>query len=197
MKTLFLIIGAPGSGKTTDAEIIAEQEFGRIIHYSTGDMLRAEAATGSERGKIIKARIDNGELVPVEIAAETIIEAIKNAPAPVVLIDGYPRSVEQMEVLDAFLRDESGVRLVAVIEVVVSEIIARERVLGRARGADDDEAVFKHRMKVYTEPLFDIRRFYESKGLLHKIDGERSVAEIVEEMKAFIDSKIPTEKDTE
>jgi adenylate kinase len=153
-------------------------------------MLRAEAESGSERGKIIKRRIDNGELVPVEIAAETIIEAIRNAPTPVVLIDGYPRSVEQMEVLDRFLAQTPSIALRNVIEVVVSETIARERVLGRARGADDSEAVFKRRMQVYTEPLFDIQRFYEQKGLLHKIDGERSVAEVVEEMKAFILERI-------
>ncbi len=192
MKTLFLIIGAPGSGKTTDAEIIAERDDD-ITHYSTGDMLRAEAASGSERGRIIKARIDNGELVPVDIAAQTIIDAIKNAPTPVVLIDGYPRSVEQMDALDRFLNEDRDVRLAAVIEVVVSETIAKERVLGRARGADDDEAVFKRRMQVFAEPLFDIRRFYEKKGLLHKIDGERSVAEVVEEMKAFIDSNTRTD----
>ena len=186
MKKLFLVIGAPGSGKTTDAEVIAEKNDGPITHYSTGDMLRAEAASGSERGALIKSRIDNGELVPVEIAAETIISAIKNAPTEAVLIDGYPRSVEQMEMLDRFLRQEHGIVLQSVIEIVVSELIARERVLGRARGADDSEAVFKHRMEVFTRPLFDIRRFYEKQGLLHKIDGERSVAEVVEEMEAFI-----------
>ncbi len=190
MKKLFLVIGAPGSGKTTDAEVIAEKNDGLITHYSTGDMLRAEAASGSERGALIKSRIDNGELVPVEIAAETIISAIKNAPTEAVLIDGYPRSVEQMEALDRFLKQERGIELQSVIEVVVSELIARERVLGRARGADDSEAVFRHRMEVFTKPLFDIRRFYEKKGLLHKIDGERSVAEVVEEMENYIKTKL-------
>ncbi len=190
MKKLFLVIGAPGSGKTTDAEVIAEKNEGLITHYSTGDMLRAEAASGSERGALIKSRIDNGELVPVDIAAETIISAIKSAPTKAVLIDGYPRSVEQMEALDRFLQQERDIELQSVIEVVVSEIIARERVLGRARGKDDSEAVFKHRMDVFTQPLFDIRRFYGKKGLLRKINGERSVAEVVEEMEAFIKNKL-------
>ncbi len=186
MKTLFLIIGAPGSGKTTDAEIIAKNNPELISHYSTGDMLRAEAASGSERGKIIKERIDNGELVPVEIAAETIISAIENAPTPVVLVDGYPRSVEQMEALERFLEKNTTVELKAVIEVVVSEAVARERVLGRARGADDDEKVFVHRMEVYTEPLADIQSFYEQRGKLKKINGERDIEAIVADMEKFI-----------
>ena len=192
-RKLFLVIGAPGSGKTTDCEIIAEKNDGLITHYSTGDMLRAEAATGSERGQRIKNCIDNGELVPVDIAAQTIIDAIGRAPTAAVIIDGYPRSVEQMEALERFLHEDAAVQLVSVIEVVVSETIARERVLGRARGADDSASVFKHRMEVYTQPLFDIQRFYEHKGLLTKINGERSVQEVVEEMEAFIKTKLQGE----
>ena len=71
-------------------------------------------------------------------------------------------------ITDAFLAKEDGVRLVSVIEVVVGEAIARERVLGRARGADDDAAVFERRMRVYTGPLADIQHFYTEQGLLHK-----------------------------
>ncbi len=194
MKQLFLIIGAPGSGKTTDAELVSKKHPRLISHYSTGDMLRAEAASGSERGKIIKERIDNGELVPVEIAAETIISAIENAPTPVVLVDGYPRSVEQMQALEHFLESSATVTLKAVIEVVVSEAVARERVLGRARGADDDEKVFAHRMEVYKEPLADIQKHYQDKELLHKIDGERSIEEVVADMEAFILQTIQGEK---
>ena len=63
MKQLFLIIGAPGSGKTTDAELIASRNSDRISHYSTGDMLRAEVSSGSERGKIIDSFISKGLIV--------------------------------------------------------------------------------------------------------------------------------------
>jgi len=189
MKRLFLIIGAPGSGKTTDCEVIASAHE-KITHYSAGDMFRAEVATGSERGKLIKSIIDRGEIVPIAIAIETIVGAIKNAPTEAVIIDGYPRSQEQMHALDAFLEQEDGVRLVSVIEVVVGEAVARERVLGRARGADDDEAVFERRMNVYVEPLSDIQQFYAGKGLLHKIDGERELAEVVAEMQAYIENQI-------
>jgi adenylate kinase len=186
MKKLFLIIGAPGSGKTTDAEIIAERNSDIIKHYSAGEMFRAEVASGSERGKIIDSYISKGNIVPIEIAVETIVGAIKNAPADVIIIDGYPRSNEQMTELDKYLASESDVDLVSVIEVVVSEDVARDRVLGRARGADDNNEVFNNRMKVYTEPLADIQNFYKAKDLLHKIDGERTIEAIVDDMEAYI-----------
>lgn len=189
MKKLFLIIGAPGSGKTTDAELIAEKHE-NITHYSTGDMFRAEVASGSERGQLIDSYVSKGNLVPIDIVIETIVGAIKNAPTDVVVIDGYPRSGEQMIELDKYLADEDEVELVNVIEVEVSEEVAKDRVLGRARGADDNVEVFNNRMKVYTDPLEEIQTFYTGKGLLQKINGERTIEEIVAEMDEFIQSKI-------
>lgn len=190
MKKLFLIIGAPGSGKTTDAALIAERNTPLIAHYSTGDLLRAEVASGSERGRIIDSFISKGLIVPIDIAIETITTAIKNAPADVILFDGYPRSYEQMDELDRYLQQDDSIALVSVIEVVVSEDVARDRVLGRARGADDDEKVFNNRMKVYTDPLSDIQKFYETKGLLRKIDGERTIETIVDDMDSYVKSQI-------
>ena len=189
MKKLFLIIGAPGSGKTTDAELIAARHE-TVTHYSTGEMFRAEVASGSELGKEIDQYVSNGNLVPINIVIETIVGAIKKAPTPVIVIDGYPRSGEQMTELDKYLANETEVELVNVIEVEVSEEVACDRVLGRARGADDNAEVFKNRMKVYTEPLAEIQAFYEAKGLLKKINGERTIEEIVDEMDAYIQSRI-------
>ena len=153
-------------------------------------MFRAEVASGSEIGKIIDGYVSKGNLVPINIVIETIVTAIKNAPTSVVIIDGYPRSGEQMMELDSYLVNEDDVDLVNVIEVKVSEEVARDRVLGRARGADDNAEVFNNRMKVFTEPLGDIQTFYGAKEILKKIDGERTIEVIVDEMDAFIQSRI-------
>ena len=196
-KKLFLIIGAPGSGKTTDASLIAQKHSDSIVHYSTGDMLRAEVSSGSELGQTIESYISRGALVPLEIIVDTIVSAIDNAPVSNVLIDGYPRSVEQMTALDELLGQKDDIELVSVIEVRVSEQVAKDRILGRASEAkegeqrsDDSIEVFYDRMKIYTEPLAEIQKFYTDKNLLQVIDGERTLEVIVDEMDRFIQSKI-------
>ncbi len=196
-KKLFLIIGAPGSGKTTDASLIAKKRSDSIVHYSTGDMLRAEVSSGSELGQTIESYISRGALVPLEIIVDTIVSAIDNAPVNNVLIDGYPRSVEQMRALDELLNQKDDIELVSVIEVRVSEQVAKDRILGRASEAkegeqrsDDSIEVFYNRMKIYTDPLSEIQKFYTDKNLLQVIDGERTLEVIVEDMDKFIHSKI-------
>ncbi len=185
MTRLFLVIGAPGSGKTTDASIIARDDAG-VTHYSTGDLLREEVASGSELGKLIDSFISKGNLVPLNVVVDTIVSALKRSPTDIVIIDGYPRSVEQMLEFDKVLQKSSEVLLKGVIEIQVSEQTAKDRVLGRARGADDNEAVFNNRMRVFSEPLGKIREFYAEKKALYAINGERSIDEIVADMKKLI-----------
>lgn len=194
MKKLFLIIGAPGSGKTTDAQLIAKKHD-NISHYSTGDMLRAEISSGSDTGKEIDSYVSKGNIVPVEIVIKTIVEAIKNASTDVVIIDGYPRSFEQMDGLDMYLSNEPEVELTNVIEVEVSKNTAFQRVLGRAADADvvrvdDNEEVFLNRMEQYSKPLNGIQEFYKQRNLLKNISGEGTIEEVVSLMDNFIQSRI-------
>lgn len=168
-----------------------------LVHYSAGDMLREEVASGSALGQTIESYISRGALVPIDIIINTIASAIKNAPVDNILIDGYPRSNEQMAALDGLVTKEDNIELVSVIEVRVSEEVARERILGRRAEAapgeersDDSEEVFNDRMKIYTDPLTDIQTFYTEKNLLEVISGERSVEEVVTDMESFIKRKI-------
>lgn len=188
MKKLFLIIGAPGSGKTTDAEIIASNNKASIAHYSTGNLLREEVDSGSSLGKTIDSFVSKGNLCPLNIVLDTVIKALKKSNRNIILIDGFPRSQEQLNGFHLLFDQEPEIELASVIEVVVSEAVARDRVLGRARGADDNAEVFNNRMKVYVDPLETIQKFYKERNLLKKIDGERSIEEIVTEMEIYIKS---------
>ena len=91
-----------------------------------------------------------------------------------------------MTELDKVLSEQKEISLKGVIEVDVSEDVARARVLGRARGADDNNEVFNNRMKVYLDPIVPIREFYSKKELLHVVNGERGIDEIVADIKNLL-----------
>ena len=196
MKKLIFILGAPGSGKTTDASIVAKRND-NIVHYSIGNMLRHEVKMESKLGQEVATYIDNGVLVPLDIIIDTIVSMVNKASVENILIDGFPRSKEQAIVFDEILKNDINIQLIAVIEVRVSEQIAHERVLGRQekvapeeQRADDNDDVFKERMRIYIDYFADILAFYTEKNLLKVISGEGTIEQVVSEMGTFITSRI-------
>lgn len=124
-----ILTGAPGCGKGTQARLLKERIA--VPHLSTGEMLRAEAQTGSELGREIKALIDGGNLVPDDMIVSMLEKRIdqddcKNG----FILDGFPRTLPQAEILDKLLA-KKGITLDAAIEIQVPDEIIMERILGR------------------------------------------------------------------
>jgi len=188
-KKLILLIGAPGSGKTTDGSAIAKNHP-EITAYSLGKLLEDEAKKDTKLGKINRDYISKGELIPTAIVIDTIMEAVKNAPTDIVLLDGFPRKEKQMKIFADILSANHTIELDSVIEIRVSEAVARERVLGRSDRADDQEDIFNNRMKIYQETISNIEEFYDHDNILKIIDGEQEVSTVINDIDEFLKSHI-------
>ena len=175
-----LIFGPPGSGKGTQSVRLAEKF--NLLHLSTGDMLRAEIATGTELGKKMSAIMSKGELVPDEVVIEMIAVKIDGAKDKAgFLFDGFPRTVAQTIALEKMLNDRKmKLDSMLVLDVdhdeLVTRLIARAELSGRAD--DKDPAVIENRIDVYkekTEPIID---FCKEKGIYQPINGVGSIDDI-------------------
>ena len=181
MKVVFL--GPPGSGKGTQARLLAER-LG-VPAISTGEMLRAAVLEGNPLGGKVKAVMESGDLVPDDLMIALIRErlAASDALAGFVL-DGFPRTVDQALALEQILGgNEKGVR--SVVNLVVPEAVLIDRLAGRSgteHRTDDRGDTVLERLKVYhekTEPLID---FYRRRALLTEVDGLGTVPEITERL---------------
>lgn len=168
-----VLVGPPGAGKGTQAAVISGQ-LG-VPHISTGELFRAHASRQTELGLAAKTYMDRGALVPDEVTNEMVHQRLQDADtANGFLLDGFPRTVAQANVLSGYLA-ELGVELDAVLEFQVPEQTVLERLLARGR-ADDSAEVIHHRFEVYrseTEPLL---AYYAD--LLVGIDAVGTVEEI-------------------
>ena len=177
--TRLLLIGPPGAGKGTQAARLAEA-YG-IPAISTGDIFRSNVRDETPLGKQAKAYMDAGDNVPDSLTNDLIRHRLEEQDAEDgFLLDGYPRTTDQVRELDEFLAGH-GAALDAVLELVADPDVVVERLRKRAidQGrSDDDESVVRHRMDVYREqtaPLIDI---YDGRGVLVKIDALGAVDEV-------------------
>ena len=207
-----VLLGAPGSGKGTQAGIVC-QRFG-VAHIASGDLFREAVNRGDELGQQAKSYMEKGLLVPDEITIRMILERIA-APdcAQGFILDGFPRTLGQAKALDRVL-GERGIDKVVYIKVSTEELVRRlsgrsicrdcqapyheitspPKVLGRCdqcggelyQRPDDSPETVRKRLEVYfveTAPLID---YYKEAGKLVEIDGERGIEEVGEELIAAL-----------
>jgi adenylate kinase len=183
-----IIMGPPGAGKGTQAKFIAEHF--KIPAISTGDIFRANVSEGTELGIEAKRYMDAGDYVPDEVTNLMVRHRIDEPDAVNgFLLDGYPRTLAQVEELDGMIRF-TGHRLDAVVcltvdqEEIVSRLLQRAQVEGRA---DDTEDVIRRRQEVYleqTEPLIEV---YRQRQIVVEIDGLGEVSEVTERIFEALD----------
>lgn len=181
-----VLLGAPGSGKGTQAAILAERLA--VPAVSTGAMLREAVADGSALGRRVEAVMSAGELVDDETMAEVVRERLSRSDArPGFILDGYPRTRGQADTLGGILSDQ-GYELDAVIHIEVPEQELVARALARKR-ADDQEPVILQRLAVYrnrTQPLID---YYQRRGELREVDGHQTIEKVAAAIQSALEVK--------
>lgn len=182
-----VLLGAPGSGKGTQAALLVEELD--LPHISTGELLRAAAKAGTLLGQRAKTVIDRGELVSDEIMLGLIEERLSGEDVKRgFILDGYPRNLAQAEALDELLERlgqpvDEALQIDVDAELVVQRIAKRAAEEGRT---DDNEEVVRKRLKVYaelTEPVVD---YYARKGVLSRVLGEGSIDEVFQRIRGVL-----------
>ncbi len=184
----FLIFGPPGSGKGTQSVKLAEKF--NLAHLSTGDMLRAEIAAGTELGKKMSSIMSKGELVPDEVVIEMIakkIDGTKNRAG--FLFDGFPRTVAQTSALEPMLNERSmKIDSMLVLEVdhdeLVRRLIARAELSGRPD--DKDPAVIENRIDVYRDKTEPIINYCRERGIYQPVNGMGTIEDIFGRLSGYI-----------
>lgn len=187
--TNLVLFGKPGAGKGTQAAFLKDKY--NLVHISTGDLLRAEKEKGTELGKIAESYSKRGMLAPDEITIKVLEKEVESHPeAEGFLFDGFPRTLAQAEVLDAFL-ESKGMRIHGTLgleadeEALIPRIIERGKVSGRAD--DQDEEKIRKRFSEYNEKTAPLIAFYQAQGKYHPINGIGTIEEITTRLSETID----------
>ena len=214
--TVVVLLGPPGAGKGTQAEVLEERL--ELPHIATGDLFRAALREGTAIGREARVYMDRGQLVPDEITIRMLLERLDQRDAANgAILDGFPRNRAQAEALDAALGDrESRVDRALNIDVPAEEVVRRmsgrwiceaaghvyhdtanpPRVAGRCdidgsrliQREDDKIDTVRARLAQQLGALRDVVAYYRSKGVLRTVDGRRSIAEVTDELLAALDA---------
>ena len=177
-----LLIGAPGAGKGTQAELLA-QRFG-IAHISSGDLLRQHVRDQTSLGRTIKSYVDKGDLVPDSVVLDMLRKPVVAAvEAGGYVLDGFPRTVEQAEASFP-VAQALGVEVQAAIHLDVPREELVRRLLARRRGSEDTEEVIEHRLEVYLERTVPLLAYYAGRELIFAVDGAQPPDAVHEEIVA-------------
>lgn len=182
-----IFFGPPAAGKGTQAKII-EDKYG-LKQLSTGDMLRAQVAEGTELGKRAKAIMDEGKLVSDEIVIGMIADSMDKAPkAKGFIFDGFPRTNAQAQALDMMLKDR-GQKIDMVLELQVDHNALLERIEKRAKEegrSDDTVDAMKVRLDQYREYAAIVLPYYQIQDNVYGIDGMRPIDEVTIQIEAIL-----------
>jgi adenylate kinase len=179
-----ILVGPPGAGKGTQAQFLATHYS--IPHISTGDIFRANLKAGTDLGNQAKAFMDRGELVPDSVTNEMVKDRLTHDDvANGFLLDGYPRTIDQVNFLDQILTKKSQkiekvLELTIDIPVVVARLLKRAQEQGRI---DDTKEVITKRLEVYATSTAPLLAEYKNRGILVQVDGMGSVSEVEEKIK--------------
>lgn len=178
-----ILLGPPGAGKGTQAlRLVANHG---LVQLSTGDMLRAAVAAGTDVGKRAKSIMEAGKLVPDEVVIGVVSDRLEEPDAKQgVIFDGFPRTTAQAEALDTLLA-EKGMTLDAVVEMRVDDELLVGRIQKRSeesggQRADDNVETLKHRLAVYHEQTAPLIEYYRKSGKLQTVDGSEGIDEVTE-----------------